>query len=90
MKGHKTRVSAFSLIEVYSFKTRSLINQLATSNYQVYHNHDLCSSDCSTKTSKMNVLVNKLHEYLANSPVEDSNGPPTSEDANGAAFDVIL
>ncbi|KAK5887906.1 hypothetical protein CesoFtcFv8_016464 [Champsocephalus esox] len=37
----------------------------------------------STKTSKMNVLVNKLHEYLANSPVEDSNGPPTSEDANG-------
>ncbi|XP_034060105.1 transcriptional regulator ATRX-like [Gymnodraco acuticeps] len=37
----------------------------------------------STKTSKMNVLVNKLHEYLASSPVEDSNGPPTSEDANG-------
>ncbi|KAJ4929776.1 hypothetical protein JOQ06_018797 [Pogonophryne albipinna] len=37
----------------------------------------------STKASKMNVLVNKLHEYLANSTVEDSNGPPTSEDANG-------
>ncbi|XP_031712833.1 ATRX chromatin remodeler, like isoform X2 [Anarrhichthys ocellatus] len=37
----------------------------------------------STTTSKLNVLVNKLHEYLAHSPVEDSNGAPTSEDADG-------
>ncbi|XP_063751785.1 transcriptional regulator ATRX-like isoform X2 [Eleginops maclovinus] len=37
----------------------------------------------STTTSKLNVLVNKLHEYLANSPVEDCNGPKTSEDAEG-------
>ncbi|XP_068572457.1 transcriptional regulator ATRX-like isoform X2 [Cebidichthys violaceus] len=37
----------------------------------------------STTTSKLNVLVNKLHEYLAHSPVEDSNGAPTSGDADG-------
>nr|XP_046267251.1 transcriptional regulator ATRX-like isoform X2 [Scatophagus argus] len=37
----------------------------------------------STTTSKLNVLVNKLHEYLAHSTVEDSSGPPTSEDADG-------
>ncbi|KAF1378761.1 hypothetical protein PFLUV_G00193860 [Perca fluviatilis] len=37
----------------------------------------------STTTSKLNVLVNKLHEYMAHSTVEDSNGPPTSEDADG-------
>ncbi|XP_047462264.1 transcriptional regulator ATRX-like isoform X2 [Mugil cephalus] len=37
----------------------------------------------STSTSKLNVLVNKLHEYLANSAVEGSNGTPTSEDADG-------
>ncbi|KAM3869276.1 transcriptional regulator ATRX-like [Diretmus argenteus] len=31
--------------------------------------------DCSTSTtSKLNVLVSKLHEYLAHSSVEDSNG----------------
>ncbi|XP_029304789.1 transcriptional regulator ATRX-like isoform X1 [Cottoperca gobio] len=34
----------------------------------------------STTTSKLNVLVNKLHEYLAQSTVEDSNGSPTSAD----------
>ncbi|XP_041807750.1 transcriptional regulator ATRX-like isoform X2 [Chelmon rostratus] len=37
----------------------------------------------STTTSKLNVLVNKLHEYLAHSAVEDSNGTPPSEDADG-------
>ncbi|XP_031175748.2 transcriptional regulator ATRX-like isoform X2 [Sander lucioperca] len=34
-------------------------------------------------TSKLNVLVNKLHEYIAHSTPEDSNGTPTSEDADG-------
>lgn len=43
--------------------------------------------DCSTPTNKLNVLVNKLHEYLAHSTVEDSNDTPTSEDADGKAFD---
>ncbi|XP_044079309.1 transcriptional regulator ATRX-like isoform X2 [Siniperca chuatsi] len=37
----------------------------------------------STTTSKLNVLVNKLHEYLAHSAIEDSNGTPASEDAHG-------
>ncbi|XP_034461776.1 transcriptional regulator ATRX-like [Hippoglossus hippoglossus] len=36
----------------------------------------------STTTNKLNVLVNKLHEYLAHSTVEDNNGTPTSEDAD--------
>ncbi|XP_062261393.1 transcriptional regulator ATRX-like [Platichthys flesus] len=36
----------------------------------------------STTTNKLNVLVNKLHEYLAHSTAEDNNGPPTSEDAD--------
>ncbi|XP_026225817.1 transcriptional regulator ATRX-like isoform X1 [Anabas testudineus] len=39
----------------------------------------------STSTSKLNVLVNKLHEYLAHSTIEDSNGTSTSEDADGLA-----
>ncbi|KAM9728822.1 transcriptional regulator ATRX-like [Menidia menidia] len=34
-------------------------------------------------SSKLNVLVNKLHEYLAHSNVEDSNGAPTSEQTDG-------
>ncbi|XP_019941418.2 transcriptional regulator ATRX-like isoform X2 [Paralichthys olivaceus] len=37
----------------------------------------------SSTNNKLNVLVNKLHEYLAHSTVEDSNGTPTSEDADG-------
>ncbi|CAJ1064215.1 transcriptional regulator ATRX-like isoform X1 [Xyrichtys novacula] len=37
----------------------------------------------SPATSKLNVLVNKLHEYLAHSTLEDSNGLPSSEDADG-------
>ncbi|CAK6953614.1 transcriptional regulator ATRX-like [Scomber scombrus] len=37
----------------------------------------------STTSSKLNVLVNKLHEYLAHSTVEDSNGTPSSADADG-------
>lgn len=36
-----------------------------------------------TTNSKLNVLVNKLHEYLAHSTIEDSNGTPNSEDADG-------
>uniref|UniRef100_A0A8C4IIG3 DNA helicase n=1 Tax=Dicentrarchus labrax TaxID=13489 RepID=A0A8C4IIG3_DICLA len=36
----------------------------------------------STPTNKLNVLVNKLHEFLAHSAVEDSNGTPTSADAD--------
>ncbi|XP_075958784.1 transcriptional regulator ATRX-like isoform X2 [Anarhichas minor] len=43
----------------------------------------MSAATLSTTTSKLNVLVNKLHEYLAHSPVEDSNGAPTSEDADG-------
>lgn len=43
--------------------------------------------ECSATTSKLNVLVNKLHEYLAHSTVEDSNCTPTSQDADGTAFD---
>ncbi|XP_051903435.1 transcriptional regulator ATRX-like isoform X3 [Hippocampus zosterae] len=34
----------------------------------------------STTTSKLNVLVNKLHEYLAHSTHEDSNGSADSDD----------
>ncbi|XP_040907102.1 transcriptional regulator ATRX-like isoform X2 [Toxotes jaculatrix] len=37
----------------------------------------------SNTTNKLNVLVNKLHEYLAHSTVEDSNGTPASEDVDG-------
>ncbi|XP_020485879.2 transcriptional regulator ATRX [Labrus bergylta] len=37
----------------------------------------------STTTSKLNVLVNKLHEYLAQSPVEGTNGTPNSQDVDG-------
>ncbi|XP_068186981.1 transcriptional regulator ATRX-like isoform X4 [Antennarius striatus] len=36
----------------------------------------------SKKTSKLNVLVNKLHEYLAHSTVEDSNLTQVSQDAD--------
>ncbi|GAA6235942.1 transcriptional regulator ATRX-like isoform X1 [Lates japonicus] len=37
----------------------------------------------STTANKLNILVNKLHEYLAHSTVEDSNGTRVSEDADG-------
>ncbi|XP_058482955.1 transcriptional regulator ATRX-like isoform X2 [Solea solea] len=37
----------------------------------------------STTPNKLNLLVNKLHQYLAHSAVEDSNGTPTAEDADG-------
>ncbi|XP_035999198.1 transcriptional regulator ATRX [Fundulus heteroclitus] len=36
-----------------------------------------------TSSNKLNLLVDKLHEYLAHSCIEDSNGSPTSEDSNG-------
>ncbi|KAM6983495.1 transcriptional regulator ATRX-like [Tautogolabrus adspersus] len=39
----------------------------------------------STTTSKLNVLVNKLHEYLAQSTVEGTNGPPNSQDVDGVS-----
>lgn len=42
--------------------------------------------DSSSTTSKLNVLVNKLHEYLAHSTVEDSNGTLTPQDADGMSF----
>ncbi|XP_070699395.1 transcriptional regulator ATRX-like [Pempheris klunzingeri] len=37
-------------------------------------------SAATLSTSKLNVLVNKLHEYLAHSAVEDSNGTPEGAD----------
>ncbi|XP_072230790.1 transcriptional regulator ATRX-like [Leuresthes tenuis] len=40
-------------------------------------------SSLSTSNNKLNVLVNKLHEYLSHSNVEDSNGAATSEDNDG-------
>ncbi|XP_037323682.2 transcriptional regulator ATRX-like isoform X2 [Pungitius pungitius] len=43
----------------------------------------MSAATLSTTTSKLNVLVNKLHEYLAHSTVEDNNGAPSSEEADG-------
>lgn len=40
---------------------------------------------CSTTTSKLNVLVTKLHEFLAHASVEDSGQTPTSKDTEGTA-----
>ncbi|XP_061595930.1 transcriptional regulator ATRX-like isoform X2 [Cololabis saira] len=40
-------------------------------------------SALSTSTSKLNVLVNKLHEYLAHSNIEDNNGTQSPEDMDG-------
>eukprot|EP00064_Thunnus_orientalis_P003358 superscaffoldBa00000270_g3367 len=40
----------------------------------------------NTTSSKLNVLVNKLHEYLAHSTIEDSNGTPSSVDADGTVL----
>ncbi|KAM4726999.1 transcriptional regulator ATRX-like isoform 1-T1 [Anableps anableps] len=37
----------------------------------------------STSSNKLNLLVDKLHEYLAHSSIEDSNGTPTSEESHG-------
>ncbi|XP_038152964.1 transcriptional regulator ATRX-like isoform X2 [Cyprinodon tularosa] len=36
-----------------------------------------------TSGNKLNLLVNKLHEYLAHSCIEDSNGTPASEASYG-------
>lgn len=44
--------------------------------------HSMSAAMLSAPTNKLNVLVNKLHEYLAQS-VEDSNGSPNSRDAVG-------
>lgn len=38
---------------------------------------------CSTSTSKLNVLVTKLHEFLAHTPVEDSGQTETLKDTEG-------
>lgn len=38
---------------------------------------------CSTSTSKLNVLVTKLHEFLAHAGGEDGGQTPTSKDAEG-------
>ncbi|KAM8898572.1 transcriptional regulator ATRX-like isoform 2-T2 [Spinachia spinachia] len=43
----------------------------------------MSAATLSTTTSKLNVLVNKLHEYLAHSTVDDNNGAPSSEEAHG-------
>lgn len=40
----------------------------------------MCAAMLSTTSSKLNVLVNKLHEYLAHSTIEDSNGTPADAD----------
>ncbi|KAM6907548.1 LOW QUALITY PROTEIN: transcriptional regulator ATRX-like [Xenentodon cancila] len=40
-------------------------------------------SALSTSTSKLNVLVKKLNEYLAHSNIEDSNGTQSPEDIDG-------
>lgn len=45
----------------------------------------MCAAMLSTATSKLNVLVNKLHEYLAHSSIEDSNGTTISRDVDGLA-----
>ncbi|KAM9846394.1 transcriptional regulator ATRX-like [Aulostomus maculatus] len=42
----------------------------------------MSSAMLSNSTSKLNVLVNKLHEYLAHSTLEDSNGTPTAAEAD--------
>ncbi|XP_059207440.1 transcriptional regulator ATRX-like [Centropristis striata] len=42
----------------------------------------MSAATMSTTPNKLNLLVNKLHEYLAHSTVEDSNGSPNSEDAD--------
>uniref|UniRef100_A0A3Q2XKQ3 Uncharacterized protein n=1 Tax=Hippocampus comes TaxID=109280 RepID=A0A3Q2XKQ3_HIPCM len=49
------------------------------------------SFGCSTTTSKLNVLVNKLHEYLAHSMHEDSNGSADSdgEITTHSSFDIF-
>ncbi|TKS83503.1 Transcriptional regulator ATRX [Collichthys lucidus] len=51
---------------------------------------DRASLTESTPANKLDVLVNKLHEYLAHSTVEDSNDAPTSEDADGRTGYQIL
>ncbi|KAK2881878.1 transcriptional regulator ATRX-like isoform X2 [Channa argus] len=45
----------------------------------------MCAAMLSNAPSKLNVLVNKLHEYIAHSSIEDSSGPPTSRDVDGLA-----
>ncbi|XP_030603016.1 transcriptional regulator ATRX-like isoform X2 [Archocentrus centrarchus] len=43
----------------------------------------MSAATLSNSTSKLNVLVNRLHEYLANSAAEDSSGTANLEDADG-------
>lgn len=41
---------------------------------------------CSNASSKLNVLVNKLHDYLAQSTVEDNKHKAASRDVDGIDF----
>lgn len=41
---------------------------------------------CSNSSSKLNVLVNKLHEYLAQSTVEENKHRAASRDVDGTVF----
>lgn len=41
---------------------------------------------CSNTSSKLNVLVNKLHDYLAQSTVEDNKQKAASRDVDGIDF----
>lgn len=41
---------------------------------------------CSNTSSKLNVLVNKLHDYLAQSTVEDNKHKAASRDVDGRDF----
>lgn len=43
---------------------------------------------CSTSTSKLNVLVTKLNEFLAHAAVEDSGETSTSKDAEEGTVDA--
>lgn len=43
---------------------------------------------CSASTSKLNVLVTKLHEFLAHAAVEDGGQTPTSKDAEEGTVDA--
>lgn len=40
----------------------------------------------SKSSSKLNVLVNKLHEYLAHSTVEDNKHNAALQDVDGTVF----
>lgn len=45
---------------------------------------------CSNSSSKLNVLVNKLHEYLAQSTVEDNKHKAASRDMDGTVLNFFI